>query len=107
MSGADIVAQIGANVAALRGVAAEEALDRLFEQRVSWISLMKTVRLLYGVDLESSYRLVLSHPGWRRWSEGRINSEPECRKMALHDLRRRGESVWVERDGAQLRLRPL
>jgi hypothetical protein len=95
------------NVAALRITAATlpEAIQQLFDERTDWFELIKTIRLVYGVDIIEAERMVLAHEGWRRWCDSRINTDPRCRKLAWKHMRYNGSSSLIERDGDRLKVR--
>ena len=101
------VARMDANVTALAGaqtLSDAEMLDRLFAQRIDWIELIKTIRRVRTVDLSAAEKIAVSHEGWRRWCERRINTEQKCRTLALAHLRHEGADALIVREGERLRV---
>jgi hypothetical protein len=47
----------------------------------------------------------LADSDWRRWVEYRINTDIQCRRMALRHIRERGVDALIERVGDGLRAR--
>jgi hypothetical protein len=71
-----------------------------------WIMLVKRTREKFGVSIEGAHDLILADEEMRRLVALRINSNPECRKMAWNDIRRNGAgSRFVKVDG-RIRFRP-
>ena len=75
------------------------------EDRDRWVTLIKTLRQTYDVDLFEAERLALSKPEWRRWVERQINSDRRCRRMALTHIRTHGPLALVIKDGDRLNIR--
>lgn len=65
-------------------------VDRLFREKASWPELIKEIRAASGVDISMAERIALSHDGWRRLCNYRINHEAECRKQAAWHIKVRG-----------------
>lgn len=82
-----------------------DVADELFKQKVSWPELMKSLRQVQDINLPEAQRVALSHDGWRRWCELQINSDPKCRKEALHHMRHFGSDALVESEGGRFRVR--
>ena len=55
-----------------------------------WIELVKETRRKFGDSLEEAHDRILAADDMRRLVAMRINRDPECRKMALYDLREYG-----------------
>ncbi|WP_260482671.1 hypothetical protein [Sphingomicrobium flavum] len=65
-----------------------------------WIQLVKRTREKFGVSIFEAHDLILADPEVRRLVAIRVNREHECRKMAMQNIRARGdESTFVLRDG--------
>jgi len=65
-----------------------------------WIMLVKRTRERFGASIDDAHDLIFADEEMRRLVALRINSNPECRKMAWQDIRRRGaESRFVVVDG--------
>lgn len=60
---------------------------------------------MHDVSIYAAERLALADPRWRRWVDQQINTNPRCRRMALHHLRHNGTSSLIELDGEQLKVR--
>lgn len=69
-----------------------------------WVLHIKKLRADHGVGLIEAERIALADPYWRRWVERQINTDNQCRRMALRHIRERGADALIERDGVQLRL---
>ncbi|GAA0863053.1 hypothetical protein GCM10009115_12190 [Sphingopyxis soli] len=70
-----------------------------------FVALVKRTRATFGVGIDEAHALVFADAEMRRLIAWRINHDPECRRQALHDLKRKGErSFFVEIDG-RLRFR--
>lgn len=83
----------------------EALIDRLFREECDWPNLIKTVRGATSIGLRPAIRLVFQHEGWRRLCNHRINHDAECRKQALHELRRPGDGdPLIVMDGETLRI---
>ena len=65
-----------------------------------WIQLVKRSREKFGVSIFEAHDLILADPEVRRLVGIRVNREQECRKMAMQNIRARGDqSTFVLRDG--------
>lgn len=80
----------------------EALVERLFQERASWPELIKAIRAVAEVGIEPAQRIALSHDGWRRLCNVRINQEAQCRKQALSHLKTYGADSLVIRDGDSL-----
>lgn len=70
-----------------------------------FVALVKRKRAKFGVGIDQAPELVFADAEMRRPIAWRIDHDPECRRQAHHDLKRKGEtSVFVEIDG-RLRFR--
>ena len=76
-------------------------------ERNRWILHVKKVRAEHGVGLTEAERIALRDPEWRRWVEHQINTDIQCRRMALRHLRERGSSTLIEMRGELLGVRKL
>jgi hypothetical protein len=73
--------------------------------RNRWILLIKELRSKHGVSILAAERLALTDARWRRWVDQQINTDPRCRRMALHHMRHNGAEALIKRDGARLNVR--
>jgi len=73
--------------------------------RNRWILLIKDLRAEHGVSILAAERLALADARWRRWVDQQINTDPRCRRMALHHIRYNGADALIERDGERLNVR--
>ena len=73
--------------------------------RDRWIFHIKKLRSEHGVGLGDAERIALVDADWRRWVEHQINTDIQCRRMALRHIRERGEAALIERAGDKLRAR--
>jgi len=65
-----------------------------------WIMLVKRTREKFGVSIEEAHDLIFADEEMRRLVALRIARNPECRKMAWHDIRRNGAaSRFIKVDG--------
>ena len=71
-----------------------------FQSGADWIELIKAIRMATGVGLQEAQDIALSHEGWRRLCNHRINHDPDCRKMARSHLRREGPNSLIAEDGS-------
>ncbi|MBN9361214.1 MULTISPECIES: hypothetical protein [unclassified Devosia] len=75
------------------------------EERNRWIELIKGLRERHLCSLDEAHRLALADPHWRRWVERQINSDPQCRKMALRHIRHDGPRALLEDRSGRLLVR--
>lgn len=75
------------------------------EERLRWIELIKAVREEHGVSIDEAHEIVSTRPEWRRWVERQINSDPQCRRMALYHLKSRGPAAMIVQEGELLKVR--
>lgn len=80
----------------------EALVDRLFQERSSWPELIKAIRAAAEIGIMPAHKIALSHDGWRRLCNVRINQERRCRKQALSHLKTYGADSFVIRDGDTL-----
>lgn len=70
-----------------------------------FVALVKRARAKFGVGIDEAPELAFSDAEMRRPIAWRISHDPECRRQALRDLKRKGEtSFFAEIDG-RLRFR--
>ncbi|MBB3979050.1 hypothetical protein GGQ64_004286 [Rhizobium azooxidifex] len=74
-------------------------IDRLFQEKASWPELIKQVRGASGVDILTAEKIALSHNGWRRLCNYRINHDPECKKQAARHIKIHGPSSLISSVG--------
>ena len=74
-------------------------------RNTDWIHLVKRTREKFGVSLDEAHDLIFADAEVRRLVARRINHDPECRKLALNDVRRRGEQSRFILDGDRIRFR--
>ena len=65
------------------------------KDRDPWTRRIKQVRFEHDVDLFEAERIVLADPRWRRWVERRINTDPQCRRVAIAHIRVRGADALI------------
>lgn len=75
------------------------------EDRDRWISLIKDLRVEHDASILDAERIALADPAWRRWVERQINSDRQCRRMALTHIRINGEASLIDHDGDTLKIR--
>ena len=68
-------------------------------------TVIKEIRRERGLDLAQAEAVALGMPHWRRWVEARVNSDEQCRKMALRHIRDRGDTALLKQDGGVVRVR--
>jgi hypothetical protein len=59
-------------------------------QSGDFIQLVKRTRQKFGVSIEGAHDLIFADDEMRRLVAWRINHDPQCRKQALSDMRRKG-----------------
>ena len=74
-------------------------------ERMRWIKLIKSLREEHGVDIPGAEKLASAQPEGRRWVERQINSDPQCRKMALRHIAACGPNALIVQTGQTLRVR--
>ena len=74
-------------------------------ERLRWAWHVKRIRQALGVTLLDAERLALHSPYWRRWVERHINSDMECRELALSHIRQHGSASLLEQHGNTLKVR--
>lgn len=74
------------------------------KDRDPWTRHIKHVRLEHDVALFDAERIVLADPRWRRWVERRINTDPQCRRMALAHIRVHGDDALITMVGDRLKI---
>ncbi len=72
--------------------------------RNRWIHHIKNVRAEYGIGLFEAQKVALADPQWRRWVERQINTDSQCRRMALYHIRIHGPDALIAADGNRLEL---
>ena len=77
--------------------------DAIMADRDRWILHVKKLRAEHGIGIIEAERLALTDPDWRRWVVQRINTDIQCRRMALRHIRERGEEALIQ-SGADGRL---
>lgn len=70
-----------------------------------FIQLVKRTREKFGVSIQEAHDRIFLDEEARRLAAARINRDPECRKMALYDIRTNGDHSRFVRDGDQIRFR--
>lgn len=74
-------------------------VERLFQERERWEVLIKEIRKASGAGLLEAQKIALSHKGWRRLCNHRINHERPCRKQALWHLKHHGPDSFIAAQG--------
>lgn len=77
----------------------QSLIERLFQERARWEILIKEIRRASGVGLLDAQKIALSHKGWRRLCNHRINHEPPCRKQALWHVKHHGPDSFIDAQG--------
>ncbi len=67
--------------------------------------LVKRTREKFGVSIDAAHDLIFADPEMKRLVAWRINHDPECRKQALGDIRRKGDNSRFICDGDRIRFR--
>ena len=70
-----------------------------------FILLVKRTREKFGVSIEEAHDLIFADEDVRRLVSGRINREPECRKLAWKDIRRNGDNSRFYMEDGRMRFR--
>lgn len=76
-------------------------VERLFQEKASWLELIKQIRGAADVNILTAERIALSHNGWRRLCNYRINHDPECKKQALRHMKIHGPSSLISSVGGR------
>ncbi|SCB53379.1 hypothetical protein [Rhizobium lusitanum] len=76
-------------------------VDRLFQEKASWPELIKQIRGAADVDILTAGKIALSHNGWRRLCNYRINHDPECKKQASRHMKIHGPSSLISSIGGR------
>ena len=74
-------------------------------QNRDWIELVKRTREKFQATIQEAHDLILNDAEMRRLVAWRINHDPECRKLALSDMRQNGELSRFVREGDRIRFR--
>lgn len=75
------------------------------EERLRWIKLIKTLREEHSVSIYEAERIASAQPEWRRWVERQINSDHQCRRMALRHIKNSGSAALLVQVGETLKVR--
>jgi len=67
--------------------------------------LVKRTREQFGVSIQEAHDRIFLDEEVRRLVAARINRDPECRKMAHHDIRSNGDQSRFIRDGKRILFR--
>jgi hypothetical protein len=70
-----------------------------------FIRLVKRTREKFGVSIDEAHDLIFADEEMRRLVASRINHNPQCRKMAWQDIRRRGENSRFVKVGDRIKFR--
>lgn len=70
-----------------------------------FIQLVKRTREQFGESIQEAHDRIFLDEEVRRLVAARINRDPECRKMALYDIRTNGDQSRFIRDGDQILFR--
>jgi hypothetical protein len=73
--------------------------------RGRWIHHIKQLRTEHEIGLLEAEQIALANAEWRRWVEHQINTDNQCRRMALRHIRERGEDALIERAGDRFKVR--
>lgn len=71
-------------------------------ERNRWIRHIKDLRANHQVGLLEAERIALADPAWRRWAENQINTDDQCRRMALRHIGESGANALIETRGGRL-----
>ncbi|MBE1529418.1 hypothetical protein GGC65_003874 [Sphingopyxis sp. OAS728] len=64
-----------------------------------FVQLVKRTREKFGVSIDGAHDLIFADEEMGRLVARRINHNPECRKQALRDIRKKGDrSRFIEID---------
>lgn len=74
-------------------------VDRLFQEKASWPELIKQIRVASEVHILMAEKIALSHNGWRRLCNYRINHDPECKKQASRHIKIHGRNSLISSVG--------
>jgi len=67
-----------------------------------FIALVKLTRQKFLVTIEEAHDLIFADEEMRRLVAWRVNHDPECRRQALSDMRRKGTGSRFVRDGERI-----
>ncbi len=67
-----------------------------------WLELVKETRVKFQVGISEAHRLILDDPTMKRLVLLRVNSQAECRKQALYDMRTNGGASIFVKEGGRL-----
>ena len=70
-----------------------------------FIQLVKRTREQFGVSIQEAHDRIFLDEEVRRLVAVRVNRDPECRKMALYDIRTNGDQSRFIRDGDHILFR--
>jgi hypothetical protein len=74
-------------------------VDRLFREKASWPELIKQIRAATGANILTAETIALSHDGWRRLCNYRINHEPDCKRHAIRHIKYHGPNSLISAVG--------
>jgi hypothetical protein len=73
-------------------------------RRNRWLHHIKQLRTEHDIGLLEAERVALADPEWCRWVERQINTDDQCRRMALRHIRESGANALIEIDDDRLRV---
>jgi len=71
-------------------------------EKIRWIAHIKSLRARHGVGIYEAERLALSDARWRRWVAHQVNSDAQCRKLALHHIAEHGTAALLYERGGRI-----
>lgn len=71
-------------------------------RRNRWIRHIKQLRTEHDIGLLEAERVALADPEWCRWVEHQINTDDQCRRMALRHIRVSGGNALIGIDDDRL-----
>ncbi|MEO4042547.1 hypothetical protein AAFN47_13170 [Hoeflea sp. CAU 1731] len=75
------------------------------EDRMRWIIQIKQLREEHGFSIYEAERMAFGSEEWWRWTERRINSDKQCRKMALFHIKHHGEKSLIVEEAGRLKVK--
>ena len=74
-------------------------------RNADFIQLVKRTRERFGVSIDEAHDLIFADEEVRRLVARRINRNPECRRLAMQDMHRKGGQSRFVQEGDQIRFR--
>ena len=79
----------------LRSDAEFDVASYLFDCRIGWLELIKSLRSLRGVGVFEAQKEALQNERWRAWALLRIKEDPACAKEARSHIHRYADTALI------------